>query len=174
MTKNTDGTFQAISLLIENGMKRIGFIGDTAFSPSYLERYRGYQRALREHNLTHDPTIEITEIEESQGALFNSLKNIKQMPDAWFCVNSGLAFMLNSYLQSSGYTIPKDISVICFDETEFTRMAIPQLTNIATDLQFMSTVGDSNIDASNRPSPRANRPSANRSAAEHPRICSTY
>ncbi len=118
-------------------MKRIGFIGDTAFSPSYLERYRGYQRALREHNLTNDPTIEITEIEESQGALFNSLKNIKQMPDAWFCVNSGLAFMLNSYLQSSGYTIPKDISVICFDETEFTRMAIPQLTNIATDLQFM-------------------------------------
>ena len=84
LTKNTDGTFQAISLLIENGMKRIGFIGDTAFSPSYLERYRGYQRALREHNLTHDPTIEITEIEESQGALFNSLKNIKQMPDAWF------------------------------------------------------------------------------------------
>ena len=137
LPKNTDGTFQAISLLIENGMKRIGFIGDTAFSPSYLERYRGYQRALREHNLTHDPTIEITEIEESQGALFNSLKNIKQMPDAWFCVNSGLAFMLNSYLQSSGYTIPKDISVICFDETEFTRMAIPQLTNIATDLQFM-------------------------------------
>ena len=52
-------------------------------------------------------------------------------------VNSGLAFMLNSYLQSSGYTIPKDISVICFDETEFTRMAIPQLTNIATDLQFI-------------------------------------
>ena len=137
LTKNTDGTFQAISLLIENGMKQIGFIGDTAFSPSYLERYRGYQRALREHNLTNDPTIEITEIEESQGALFSSLKNINQMPDAWFCVNSGLAFMLNSYLQSSGYTIPEDISVICFDETEFTRMAIPQLTNIATDLQFM-------------------------------------
>jgi LacI family transcriptional regulator len=137
LTKNTDGTFQAISLLIDNGMKRIGFIGDTGFSPSYLERYRGYQRALREHGLMTEPALEITEIEESQGALFNILKTIQEMPDAWFCVNSGLAFMLNSYLQSSGYTIPKDISIICFDETEFTRMAIPQLTNVATDLQFM-------------------------------------
>lgn len=137
LSKNTDGTFQAISLLIANGMKRIGFIGDTSFSPSYLERHRGYHRALAEHGISQEPEIEITEIEESQGALFSRLKSIEQMPDAWFCVNSGLAFMLNSYLQSAGYTIPDDISIICFDETEFTRMAIPRLTNVATNLEFM-------------------------------------
>ncbi|MGM0125678.1 LacI family transcriptional regulator [Enterococcus sp. AZ194] len=137
LSKNTDGAFQAISLLIKNGMKRIGFIGDTSFSPSYLERYRGYHRALHEQGLSIDSTIEITEIEESQGALFSRLKNVKEMPDAWFCANSGLAFMLNSYLQSAGYIIPDDISIICFDETEFTRMAVPQLTNVATNLDFM-------------------------------------
>lgn len=137
LSKNTDGTFQAVSLLIEQGLNRIGFIGDIDFSPSYLERYRGYHRALSEYGLSYDKTIEVTQIEETQGALFNKLKNIGTMPDAWFCVNSGLAFMLNSYLQSAGYTIPDDISIICYDDTEFTRMAVPPITNIATDLQFM-------------------------------------
>lgn len=137
LSKNTDGTFHAISLLLENGMKKIGFLGDIAFSPSYLERYRGYHRALNEYGVDYDETIEVTQIEETQGALFNKLKNIEQMPDAWFCVNSGLAFMLNSYLQSAGYTIPEDISIICYDDTEFTRVAVPPITNVATDLQFM-------------------------------------
>lgn len=137
LSKNTDGTFQAISLLIQNGLTRIGFIGDIDFSPSYLERYRGYHRALCENEISLDSTIEITQIEESQGALFERLKKIEQMPEAWFCVNSGLAFMLNSYLQSAGFIIPDDISILCFDETEFTRMAVPQITNIATNLDYM-------------------------------------
>ncbi|MGX7700997.1 MULTISPECIES: substrate-binding domain-containing protein [Enterococcus] len=46
--------------------------------------------------------------------------------------------MLNSYLQSAGYTISDDISIIFFDETEFTRMVIPRLTNVANNLEFMS------------------------------------
>ncbi|MGX7196445.1 LacI family DNA-binding transcriptional regulator [Enterococcus olivae] len=137
LSKNTDGAFQAVSLLADHGHKRIGFIGDIDFSPSYLERYRGYQRAFKEFNFTHEEDIELIQIEETQGALFTKLKKIQHMPDAWFCVNSGLAFMLNNYLQTAGYTIPDDIGIICFDDTEFTRMAVPQITNVATNLQYM-------------------------------------
>lgn len=137
LSKNTDGTFQAIQLLVENNHTRIGFIGDINFSPSYLERFYGYQRSLNHFGLLSDEEIQITQIEETQGDLFNKLKQVKQMPDAWFCVNSGLAFMLNSYLQAAGYTIPDDISIICFDDTEFTRMSVPTITNVATDLDFM-------------------------------------
>lgn len=137
LSKNTDGTYLAISLLNQNNHKRIGFIGDIHFSPSYLERYRGYQRALTDLGLPTEDDIEITAIEESQGALFERLKQVKEMPDAWFCVNSGLAFMLNTYLQANGFIIPDDCSIICFDDTEFTRMAQPAITNVATDLNYM-------------------------------------
>lgn len=137
LSKNTDGAYKATTLLIENQHKKIGFIGDVHFSPSYLERYRGYKRALDDAQLTREKNVEIISIEESQGALFKRLNDIQEMPDAWFCVNSGLAFMLNYYLQSSGYIIPNDISVICFDDTEFTRTANPTITNIATDLKYM-------------------------------------
>ncbi|XUB35514.1 hypothetical protein IGI41_000499 [Enterococcus sp. DIV0876] len=45
--------------------------------------------------------------------------------------------MVNSFLQAAGYTIPEDISILCFDDTEFTRSAVPQITNISTDLNYM-------------------------------------
>ncbi|KPG70626.1 substrate-binding domain-containing protein [Enterococcus sp. RIT-PI-f] len=137
LTNNTDGAYDAVSLLIENQHSTIGFIGDIRFSPSYYERFVGYQKALFNHEKNLNPHFEITEIEESQGALFHILKQLDTMPEAWFCVNSGLAFMVNTFLQTAGYTIPNDISILCFDDTEFTRTAIPQITNVATDLHHM-------------------------------------
>lgn len=137
LTKNTDGVFSAVSLLHHHHYQTIGFIGDISFSPSYLERYRGFKRALEHFDLPFSSEFIITEIEESQGALFTKLNQLKTQPDAWFCANSGLAFMLNSYLQSKGLVIPKDIAIICFDNTEFTRMSQPKITNVATDLTFM-------------------------------------
>ncbi|MCL2112586.1 MAG: LacI family DNA-binding transcriptional regulator [Streptococcaceae bacterium] len=137
LTKNTDGAYSAVEFLIKHHCKKIGFIGDIDFSPSYLERFRGYQRALKEHDIDLDSKILITKIKENQAELFSKLKEIKQMPDAWFCVNSGLAYILNYYLQSDKYQIPEDISIICFDNTEFTQMSNPKITNISTDLSYM-------------------------------------
>ncbi|WP_375152473.1 substrate-binding domain-containing protein [Enterococcus mundtii] len=78
-----------------------------------------------------------TEIEESQGALFQSPQTIEQKPDAWFCIKSGLAFMPNSYLQSAGYTIPDDISIICLTKQNSHAWRSHRLTNVATNLEFM-------------------------------------
>lgn len=137
LTKNTDGVFKIIQYLHQNDYKKIGFIGDIDFSPSYLERLRGFKRSLEYFNLSIEDKYLITQIKEEQGALFETLKNVQKMPDAWFCVNSGLAFMLNSYLQARGYKIPNDIAVVCFDDTEFTRTATPRITNVATNTFFM-------------------------------------
>lgn len=137
LTKNTDGVFKIVQYLQQNHYKKIGFIGDIDFSPSYLERLRGFKRSLEHFNLPIEEEYLITHIKEEQGALFETLKNVQEMPDAWFCVNSGLAFMLNSYLQARGYKIPDDVSVVCFDDTEFTRTATPRITNVATNTFFM-------------------------------------
>lgn len=137
LTKNTDGAYHAIEFLVKHQCKRIGFIGDINFSPSYLERFRGYKRALVDYNIALDNHILITEIHENQAELFPKLKEISKMPDAWFCVNSGLAYLLNIFLQSEGYNIPEDVSIISFDNTNFTQMSIPKLTNISTNFEYM-------------------------------------
>lgn len=137
LTNNRDGAYEAVKYLISHDNKNIGFIGDINFSPSYFERYRGYVHTLEDFNIPVIEEYQITEIEENQAVLFSKLKQIKTMPDAWFCVNSGLAYILNYYLQSEGYKVPEDIGIICFDNTEFTQMSNPKITNISTNLEFM-------------------------------------
>lgn len=138
ISENYTGAFQAITYLIETGCNQIGFIGDVNFSPSYDERFLGYKRAMQHQKKLTYPDFEITNIKENHVELYNRLEQLEEMPDGWFCVNSGLAFILNSFLLTKGYQVPKDISIISFDNTEFNLLAQPQISSIATDLDFMA------------------------------------
>ncbi|WP_099221949.1 LacI family DNA-binding transcriptional regulator [Listeria costaricensis] len=138
LTQNKDGAFSAVEYLINQNHRKIGFLGDILFSPSYQERYEGYKQALSFYHIPIDETFAITRIKEEQTALYQALDKMSEFPSAWFCVNSGLGFILNTYLQSKGYTIPQDFSILCFDNTEFTMLSNPPLSTMCTDLHSMS------------------------------------
>ncbi|AIS62114.1 substrate-binding domain-containing protein [Listeria ivanovii] len=137
ISQNKDGAFTAVEFLIQNNHQKIGFLGDITFSPSYEERLEGYKKALNYYQIPFNEKHAITQIKEEQTSLYKTLDALDELPTAWFCVNSGLGFILNTYLQSKGYTIPNDISIICFDNTEFTVLSKPPLTTMCTNLSFM-------------------------------------
>lgn len=137
LSQNKDGAFVAVEHLIQLGHTRIGFVGNVNFSPSYEERWEGYCKAMRHYELPVNAHYTITGIKEEQAALYQALESLEEMPSAWFCVNSGLGFILNSYFQSKGFAVPEQVSIICFDNTEFTILAHPPLTTMCTDLRFM-------------------------------------
>lgn len=134
VTQNITGAQIAVNYLLERGHTKIGFIGDISFSPSYSERFLGYKNALQEAKIPLNDDLILSEIQENQYALYKKLDSIETMPTAWFCVNSGISFILNSYLHSKGYKVPENVSIMSFDNTEFSRMANPPITCIATDL----------------------------------------
>ncbi|WP_179394132.1 LacI family DNA-binding transcriptional regulator [Lacticaseibacillus absianus] len=140
LTENIDGTRIAINYLYTRGYRRIGFLGNTGFSPSYAERYIGFQNALAEHpDLISAPEHQITTIQEAYpNELFAQLNALDQMPDVWFTVNNGYASMLVTYLQGSGYQIPADVAILSFDDTDIAQVVTPKLTVIATDLDGMA------------------------------------
>lgn len=140
LTKNSDGAYEMTNHLIQAGAETIGFLGKTDFSPSYKERLRGYLDALKANQIEPNSEHIVTDIEENQLDLFTKLKNIPKMPKAWFCVNSGLAYILNIYLQSNGFAVPNDIQIACFDNTEFSTTSNPRITNISTDLDYMGKI----------------------------------
>ena len=80
----------------------------------------------------------ISDVEEEQKALFDRISNLEKLPESWFCVNSGLAFILNTYLHSKGYSVPEDMSIVCFDDTEFSRQSSPPITCVGTDLELIA------------------------------------
>lgn len=138
VTQNEFGTYELVDFLINNKHTKIGFIGNIKFSPSYRERYVGFQQALLDYDIKQNEKYILSDVEEEQKALFNRLSQLENLPDSWFCVNSGLAFIVNTYYHSKGYSVPEDVSIVCFDDTEFSRQSSPPITCVGTDLKLMA------------------------------------
>jgi DNA-binding LacI/PurR family transcriptional regulator len=64
LADNFGGTHEAVRHLIAHGHERIAFIGWLGF-PSISERYEGYQAALAEAGLLHDPRL-IVPVDDNQ------------------------------------------------------------------------------------------------------------
>ena len=54
---NEHGAFEAVQHLINSGHKRIGFISGDLHRLSFAQRFNGYKKALRFHNILYDKEL---------------------------------------------------------------------------------------------------------------------
>ncbi|MDO3411465.1 LacI family DNA-binding transcriptional regulator [Saccharibacillus sp. CPCC 101409] len=138
LTNNRFSAYEAVRHLAELGHSRLGFIGNTALSPSYDERLDGFRLAQRELGLPEsDESWIVRNAEEDSefvGRLVRRLEASDRMPTAWFCVNDGFGYYLNSALQQAGLRVPQDVSVVSFDNGYLSRLAVPPITTLDVDL----------------------------------------
>ncbi|OWR28528.1 LacI family transcriptional regulator [Saccharibacillus sp. O23] len=138
LTNNRFSAYEAVHHLARLGHKRLGFIGNTALSPSYDERLDGFRLAQRELGLpeSHEAWIVRDAEEDSEfvGRLVQRLAAAENMPTAWFCVNDGFGYYLNTALQQAGLRVPQDVSVVSFDNGYLSRLAVPPITTLDVDL----------------------------------------
>lgn len=139
LTNNRFGAYEAVRHLIRLGHRSIGYVGDIAFSPSYYERLDGYRLALHEHGLEADDRFIIDHAQEDSSYINNLVQQLDAHPTAWFCVNDGLGFMLNSALQQIGLRVPEDVSVVSFDNGYLSRIATPTITTVNVDLELFGS-----------------------------------
>lgn len=135
LQNNRFAAYIAVHHLIELGHKKIGFIGHTRRSPSYQERFEGFNLAIRDYNLFDERFI-LCDIHEDENSVAGSLKGLPEQPTAWFCVNDGFGFFTLSTLQTMGYAIPDDISVCSFDNGILSRLSNPKTTTVNVDLNL--------------------------------------
>ncbi|WP_106768164.1 LacI family DNA-binding transcriptional regulator [Paenibacillus faecalis] len=136
LTNNRFSAYNAVHHLIELGHRNIGFMGNIEFSPSYYERLEGFRLALYEHEIKANPDWVITDATEQSEYVINRMKEIQTQPTAWFCVNDGLGFLINSALHQLGFRVPDDISICSFDNGQLSRLATPQTTTVDVDLKL--------------------------------------
>jgi DNA-binding LacI/PurR family transcriptional regulator len=142
-THNARGGYDAVSYLIKQGHTRIGLIGSTTTEPehpSITQRRQGYLKALTEHGIRE------TYIQDSQLHADNAYAATHQLLDRWpsitaiFACNDDIAQFVIKAVQDRGLTVPDDISVIGFDDTDVAGKTRPPLTTMHVDKELMGAL----------------------------------
>ncbi len=104
--------------LFSLGHRKIGYVGTLLATRSIRERYLGYVRSLVEHGLEYDPEYVVDDRDKETGyVVLDSYFHIprEKMPTAFFCNCDLTAERLITKLESMGYRVPEDVSVVGFD-----------------------------------------------------------
>jgi len=130
-----DAAATAISHILEQGYRRIGFLG-ARMDPRVQRRFEGYRDAMKAASL-FDPNLIVTTSVPTTvtlgGTLFADLLARTSDIDAVFCVNDDLALGVLFECQRRQMSVPRDLAIVGFNDLEFTASAVPSLTSVRTN-----------------------------------------
>ena len=131
---NEHGGYLAGRHLLERGRRNIAFLGTaTRATPEYLERYRGFRRAMEEAGIAHDLMADASASEESGRDAVRKLRASGASFDAIFAVSDLTAIGAMRALHEDGLVVPDDVAIVGFDDLAAARLAEPAITTVAQD-----------------------------------------
>lgn len=132
------GSYRATNYLLSNGHKNIGFVGSIFSTNSIMDRYLGYYKALLEAKCEIKDEWLIEDRNEDGEYITLELPDKDNMPTAFICNCDNISYILINRLNELGYEVPKDISVIGYDNCSFTSMSTINLTTVEVDIDAMT------------------------------------
>lgn len=136
---NAMGVHIAIDHLVEKGHSRIGMVAGREDHLDGTIRNRAFAEALERHGLAFNPHwVEEGDFTDQGGAAAAAriLRNPNR-PTAIFCANDESAFGAMIAARSLGIDIPKDLSIVGYDDIFISQQAIPPLTTIRQSVEDM-------------------------------------
>jgi LacI family repressor for deo operon, udp, cdd, tsx, nupC, and nupG len=123
---------QAAGHLVALGHRRIGFITGPVWNVLSHDRLYGYRDAMLEGGLALDEALVVNgDFSIRSGiAATKALLALPAPPTAIFASNDEMAFGAIRAVRDAGLRVPKDISVVGFDDIRFAAYVDPPLTTI--------------------------------------------
>ncbi len=129
---------EVTDLLIGLGHTRIAFIqGDQAASE---RRQEGFERAMKAHDLAIDPALVLgghftfdSGVEGAHRLLSHSAR-----PTAVFAANDDMALGVLAAAQRLGIAVPRDLSIVGFDDSRAATLVWPALTTVRQPVAEMA------------------------------------
>lgn len=121
--------YEATQLLIDAGHKNIGFLGETQALYSAHLRLNGFRRALQDNGLHGSPVVMTGQLTDASGYQQGQTL-LEEHPEvtAVVCVNDATAFGVIKAVSQSGRSVPRDLSVIGYDNIRYGELFSPPLT----------------------------------------------
>ncbi|WP_184720694.1 LacI family DNA-binding transcriptional regulator [Caulobacter sp.] len=150
------GAYQAARHIIDLGHKNIAFIsGPDTFRSSH-ERRGGFDKGLAESGLklTDKDIVQGAYTFESGMACGDALLARTPRPTAIFCGNDEMAAGVLQSARKAGLSVPKDLSVVGFDDFQIAQAVWPPLTTIHTPTREIGKMAAEKLIGVERREPR--------------------
>ena len=126
-------------LLVAAGRRRIAFIAGEANTSSGRDRGFGLRDRLAELGMTIYAQLSGQYRHSEAAAAARTLLSLTPRPDAIFCANDVMAIAAIMVAQSEfGLSVPEDVSIVGFDNSDLASQEIYQLTTVDQHLEAMS------------------------------------
>lgn len=118
--------------LVELGHKKIGVISGAYANRCAHVRFCGFEKAMKDHGITFDlQYLKVGDwsVESGYRAAMELLQ-MENRPTAIYAMNDVMAMGVLKAAKECGISIPKQLSVVGFDNREFTRFVSPSITTV--------------------------------------------
>lgn len=159
------GGYMAAEHLIELGHRKIAFLSAPLTRYSRIQIYEGFMQCMNDNGINpiQDYIILSESEEESHDQIYEFkngkylvnklLESKKPVPTAIFCINDMTAFGAIQELTKNKIYVPRDISVMGFDNIPTSEMITPSLTTVDQSAYEMGTLAANmlitNLESSN-------------------------
>jgi LacI family transcriptional regulator, galactose operon repressor len=130
---NAAGARAATEHLLAHGHRRIGIVMDEPVIASSAERLRGYRAALAAAGAERDRALVSVGGSSRAGGYraASALLALAPRPTAIFSADNFMTVGTMHALRDAGLRVPRDVSVVGFDDLEWTTLIDPPLTVVA-------------------------------------------
>jgi len=138
---NLKGAYEAVKYLIDLGHKRIAMIVGPPSAIISKLRTEGYERALSDAGLSASADL-MADGNYTRASGYEAMERFLALdprPTAVFAGNDAMAIGAMQAAYHAGLQIPRDISVVGFDDTH-ADLTIPQLTSVHQPLNEIGTL----------------------------------
>lgn len=127
------GGYLAAKYVLERGHRKVGFAASSIWDSKLVRnRYEGYLDAMAEYHLKPNPDWLFNHVDRMAGGMrvASSLLDMTDRPTAVVCTEDLIACGIMKGFQERGFSVPEDISLVGFDNSEPSKVVTPMLTTV--------------------------------------------
>lgn len=140
LINNVQGAYLAASHLIQKTKKQPGYLRSSYPIGNFAERNSGFFKAVRAYGMSSSKSI-VHMLTPSIDGAYADMKEIleskEELAPCYFADNDLIAVGAMKALKEYGYSIPKDVAIVGFDNVPLSRLIEPSLSTINVPKQYM-------------------------------------
>jgi LacI family transcriptional regulator len=140
---NVKGCYDSTKLLIDKGIREIAFIGvEKDNKNAWGERYIGYEKAIKESGIEINPDLvyfDSMKVKSGYAGIRKFIEKNNKFKGV-VCASDDIAMGVINALRDNKIEIPKDVSVIGFNDNYAASIFYPKITTISQPTYDMGSV----------------------------------